>query len=189
MMEAYDGVVLKPSLDEALAHYGVPGMRWGHRKQQLRSMGLNRKQARRVIRLEKENNRFQRAIDKGRGTDFDRQGIKEGKRAINDIMKQAKANKTSQAIKNAKRANSELSAISKAKPGKGLKTRQYEPMAILKTDSSVTKRVKADFNNMTDQEFMNKYKGSKKRYQKRVKKYGDPYKHTINSTAYKMLHR
>ena len=28
----YDGVIIKPSLDEALEHYGVAGMRWGVRK-------------------------------------------------------------------------------------------------------------------------------------------------------------
>lgn len=27
-MEKYDGVINKPSLDEALEHYGVKGMKW-----------------------------------------------------------------------------------------------------------------------------------------------------------------
>ena len=27
-MEKYDGVILKPTLDEALEHYGVKGMKW-----------------------------------------------------------------------------------------------------------------------------------------------------------------
>lgn len=31
----YDYVITKPELDDALVHYGVPGMKWGHRKQQL----------------------------------------------------------------------------------------------------------------------------------------------------------
>ena len=31
-MEKYDGVILKPSLDEALEHYGVKGMKWKKRK-------------------------------------------------------------------------------------------------------------------------------------------------------------
>lgn len=31
-MEKYDGVILKPDLDEALEHYGVKGMKWKKRK-------------------------------------------------------------------------------------------------------------------------------------------------------------
>lgn len=31
-MEKYDGVILKPTLDEALEHYGVKGMKWKKRK-------------------------------------------------------------------------------------------------------------------------------------------------------------
>lgn len=42
-------------------------------------------------------------------------------------------------------------------------------------DSAVTKRVKLDFNVLTDQEFLNKYATSKLTYFKRVLKYGDPY--------------
>lgn len=44
-----------------------------------------------------------------------------------------------------------------------------------KTDSAVTRKVKEDYNNLSDQEFMNKYSASKDTYEKRVKKYGDPY--------------
>lgn len=43
------------------------------------------------------------------------------------------------------------------------------------TDSAVTKRVKLDFNTLTDQQFLNKYAVSKMIYLKRVLKYGDPY--------------
>ena len=32
MNEFYDYVITKPELEDALAHYGVKGMRWGHRK-------------------------------------------------------------------------------------------------------------------------------------------------------------
>lgn len=48
-------------------------------------------------------------------------------------------------------------------------------MRYLKGDSSVTRRVKNDWNNMSDKEFAAKYKASKKTYLKRVRKYGDPY--------------
>lgn len=43
------------------------------------------------------------------------------------------------------------------------------------TDSAITKRVKLDFNRLTDQEFLRKYAVSKAVYLKRVLKYGDPY--------------
>ena len=43
------------------------------------------------------------------------------------------------------------------------------------TDSAVTKRVKLDFNKLTNQEFIRKYAVSKTVYLKRVLKYGDPY--------------
>ena len=44
-----------------------------------------------------------------------------------------------------------------------------------KSDSAVTRRVKKDWNNLSDSDFRSKYKVSKKRYAKRVNKYGDPY--------------
>lgn len=48
-------------------------------------------------------------------------------------------------------------------------------MEVEGTDSSVTKKVKQDYNNMSDKEFMAKYKTSRHTYAKRVDKYGDPY--------------
>lgn len=50
-------------------------------------------------------------------------------------------------------------------------------------DSAVTRKVKRNYNEMTDKEFMNRYKVSKKTYMKRVNKYGDPY---TNSPLAKM---
>lgn len=54
-------------------------------------------------------------------------------------------------------------------------------MSTNRSDSSVTKRVKSDFNSMSSKEFRNKYGASKEAYAKRVKKHGDPYKRTINT--------
>lgn len=48
-------------------------------------------------------------------------------------------------------------------------------MYIRDVDSKTTKRVKSDFNNLSDQAFMKKYSASKETYSKRVDKYGDPY--------------
>lgn len=69
---------------------------------------------------------------------------------------------------------------------KGMKwgvRRTPEQLGYDKNDSSVTKRVKKDYNSMSDQDFMNKYSVSKKTYAKRVDVYGDPY---TNSPAAKL---
>ena len=50
-----------------------------------------------------------------------------------------------------------------------------ERLNHLPGDSSVTKRVKNEYNSLNDQQFKSKYRVSKKVYAKRVKKYGDPY--------------
>ena len=54
--------------------------------------------------------------------------------------------------------------------------RRYSHMSPTKSDSSVTKRVKNDWHNLSNDQFMSKYKTSKDTYARRVKKYGDPYK-------------
>lgn len=43
------------------------------------------------------------------------------------------------------------------------------------SDSATTRRVKKDYNSMTDLEFRSKYQTSKETYRKRVNRYGDPY--------------
>lgn len=48
-------------------------------------------------------------------------------------------------------------------------------LSILNTDSNITKRVKRDYNMLTDVLFFRKYKCHKSTYAKRVLKYGDPY--------------
>lgn len=50
-----------------------------------------------------------------------------------------------------------------------------DALAILASDSIVTKRAKNDYNTMDDKAFFNKYSCSKELYAKRVAKYGDPY--------------
>lgn len=39
----YDGVIIKPSLDEVLEHHGVKGMRWGFRKRRVLKGRANRR--------------------------------------------------------------------------------------------------------------------------------------------------
>lgn len=55
------------------------------------------------------------------------------------------------------------------------------------SDSSVTKKVKKDWNNMSDKDFKNKYQTSKNRYLKRVQKYGDPYMNSPKAIRGKKL--
>lgn len=58
-----------------------------------------------------------------------------------------------------------------------------EHMKASDSDSAVTKRVKNDYNNMSESEFFKKYSVTKDTYAKRVKKYGDPY---MNAPAAKL---
>ena len=55
------------------------------------------------------------------------------------------------------------------------KSSSGKKMTASDSDSTVTKRVKNDYNNLSDAEFFKKYSVTKERYAKRVKKYGDPY--------------
>lgn len=62
---------------------------------------------------------------------------------------------------------------------KGVQKRKAEVEKLLMgsdiSDSSVTKRVKEDWNNLSDKDFKAKYGASKDKYAKRVAKYRDPY--------------
>ena len=53
--------------------------------------------------------------------------------------------------------------------------RKYSYMNPTKSDSSTTRRVKGDWTNLSNDQFASKYKVSKDRYAKRVRRYGDPY--------------
>lgn len=64
--------------------------------------------------------------------------------------------------------------------------RTPEQLGYSKSDSPMTKRVKKDYNSMDNREFKGKYGVSKKKYAKRVEKYGDPY---MNSPYSKRLQR
>lgn len=63
-----------------------------------------------------------------------------------------------------------LTAAGRIRYGVGEKMRTDDP-----NDSAVTKRVKRDYNNLSDEEFARKYQGTKEVYRKRVNRYGDPY--------------
>lgn len=54
--QVYDGVMIKPDIDDLLEHHGVKGMKWGVRRRQLIKNGYTRRMARRQIRNEKRGN-------------------------------------------------------------------------------------------------------------------------------------
>ena len=68
---------------------------------------------------------------------------------------------------------------------------KYTPslLEILDTDSKVTRKVKLDYNTMTNSMFMNKYQCSKLTYVKRVTKYGDPYMNAPLAKIGKILNK
>lgn len=57
----------------------------------------------------------------------------------------------------------------------------------LKGDSEITKKVKSDYNKLSDARFKAKYGGSKEKYNKRVKKYSDPYMNAPGAKIAKMF--
>lgn len=57
----------------------------------------------------------------------------------------------------------------------------------LKSDSDITKKVKNDYNKLSDSEFKAKYGASKETYNKRVKKYSDPYMRSPMAKTAKMF--
>lgn len=57
----------------------------------------------------------------------------------------------------------------------------------IESDSSVTKRVKNDWNTLSNKEFKNRYATSRRTYKKRVNKYGDPYMNSPLAKAGKKL--
>lgn len=115
-------------------------------------------------------------------------------------VKTMKAQAVSSLIKAGVAAATAVTASGMAATGKGAKAvkkkidktvqkkreesfkKPHDKMEISPDDSKVTQQVKDDFNNLSNKEFFYKYKGTKDTYEKRVKKYGDPY---MNSPAAK----
>lgn len=79
----------------------------------------------------------------------------------------------------------------KSKYKQSIRDAKYGKVIANKTDTKTTKRVKKDYQNMTDKQFYNKYYASKNTYAKRVKrsKTGDPYRDRINSKSYKVVRK
>ena len=97
---------------------------------------------------------------------------------INDLLKKESA-RSKKIVAGVIAAGIGATAIGLYIHHKGVQKRKAEMEKLLmgsdKSDSSVTKKVKDDWKNLSDKEFKAKYKVSKDTYAKRVVKYGDPY--------------
>ena len=139
-----------------LYHHGVLGMKWGQRNGPPYPLSPGAHSA-----SEKKAG-YKKSIGGGRNeSEYDRKKIKK---------KKVDASKQGSVVSSA--ANKAYD-VAKNKQKKNQKT--YAKMDIPDSDSAVTKRVKNDFNTLSNEEFFAKYKASKDTYEKRVKKYGDPY--------------
>lgn len=67
--------------------------------------------------------------------------------------------------------------------------KRYSHMTPNKHDSSITKKVKNDWYNLSNDQFSGKYKVSKDTYSRRVKRYGDPYKNAPGPKIAKALNK
>lgn len=68
-----------------------------------------------------------------------------------------------------------LTSAGRSRYGSGETIKKRQNLTPNKSDSRVTKRVKKDYNELSDDEFKKKYQTTKDIYKKRVDKYGDPY--------------
>lgn len=95
------------------------------------------------------------------------------------------------AIRNAyvkgKTPSQRTSSSSSSKLESSKKKTRPEKIESSKDDSSVTKRTKEDYNNLSDDDFVRKYSTTKDVYAKRVEKYGDPYMNSPLAKAGKAL--
>lgn len=137
---------------DELMHYGVPGMKWGRRKNSY---------VKRAVRGHAGPGRYMTTKRQLAGDKRDLEALNKGQHLSVGLTKKR------QAAYDAKdRARLEKRI---AKNEKRLADHNVSK------DSAVTRRVKEDYRKMSDQDFKTKYKVSKDKYAKRVEKYGDPY--------------
>ena len=153
------------SYTDELRHYGVPGMRWGHRKAQpTTSSGTKRY---RYADALKGYDNYHKKVTKALGGQNNRTNAYAAQ-AIARTLANDKPSKLQKALYTA-------NVLRIAKKDNSTKR---DRMQINDKDTKLTKLIKTDYNNLSDLEFRAKYKTSKNKYAKRVKKSksGDPLK-------------
>ena len=182
----YDGVIIKPDLDEAIEHYGVLGMKWGIRRD-LRNQGYVSNRTKRKITKALNNasyNKHRRMLNALAGLEADQKGRKISWKVANKRSNSAytaKEKKNSLLYKLNKkagdsglnRANTALKDVSSIyseakksanKKGYTYKTKDYNKMV----DDGHTGVVKAK---LADKAYRKKYNGQDSPYYVRTKKY------------------
>lgn len=162
-----------------LEHHGIKGMHWGVRRFQredgsLTSAGKKRKLVNEhKNESEKKPGALKRAGHKALGKVYELNEKAYNKLGNKTLASMNKAAKEEQYKKAGYEGNSKRPETLKAKS----------------SDSAVTKRVKNDYNNLSDDEFKGKYQTTKDVYAKRVEKYGDPYKNSPLAKTGKALEK
>ena len=157
--------------NDELMHYGVKGMKWGRRKSQYGT---------RMARGHAGSGRYLTRKRQLAGDKRDLERLNNGQHLSVGLTKKRQAAYDARDRRNLENriAKNEKYFAQKAEK-KAAKTPSQ--LKASSSDSAITKRVKNDYNTMDDQAFKRKYQTSKKRYAKRVEKYGDPYKHATRN--------
>ena len=178
----------KPDLNE-LAHYGVKGMKWGHRRRQERIARVDRVASGKAGLGEKARFLLTETSAKSLRVNNGISGAAKVQaanlRAVDKRL--ARGDATVKDI--VMRYGGDRIIITGKKDPSTRYTPDSKKLTPKKGTSAVTRRVMDDYNNLNDQDFFRKYAATKTRYSKRVERYGDPYMNSPLAKLGKKLDR